>query len=580
MNFYYSNGRNVQILISVLKANHIRKVIVSPGTTNIEFVASLQQDGDFEMYSCVDERSAAYMACGLAEESGEPVVLTCTEATASRNYMSGLTEAYHRKLPVLAVTCLHNYHVIGHLEPQVIDRSVSPNDVFKLKVELSDHDEWDSVVKINKAVLELTRNGGGPVHINLPWLNKDFELQTKELPPARIIKRYTYTDKLPPLPDGRIGVFVGSHKEWTKAQTEALDAFCKTANAVVFCDCTSKYYGAYRIQAMLLAMQPKDYDIFSSFSLIIHIGEETGDLYTLVKLKRCTKEVWRVNPDGELRDSFRKLKNVFEMDESFFFNHYAKGGTYNNALLSAAKKDYDDLLKAVPELPFSAVYAAQTLSKAIPENSVLHLGVSDTIRIWTMFPLPASVRTCCNAGCRGIDGCVSSLVGASFANRNKLYFGVTGDLTFFYDMNVLGNREIGKNVRLMVVNNNGGNIFRHTNAPAERRIGNENANKFVAAAGHFGCQSPTLLKHYTEDLGFEYLSAGTKEEFLKACRRFTDPSLTDKPIFFEIFTTEESDNIAFDIMQSLMSDTKHQVKNMLKGILGQQGTKFVKKLKK
>ena len=80
MSFYYSTNVNVQLLMALLKEHGIRKVIASPGTTNLEFMASLQQDSFFEVYSCVDERSAAYMACGLAAESGEPVVLTCTEA--------------------------------------------------------------------------------------------------------------------------------------------------------------------------------------------------------------------------------------------------------------------------------------------------------------------------------------------------------------------------------------------------------------------------------------------------------------------------------------------------------------------
>ena len=100
MNTYYSNDKTTQILLSLLKAHGIRKVIVSPGTTNISLVGSMQYDSFFELYSSVDERSAAYIACGLAYESGEPVVLSCTEATASRNYLPGLTEAYYRQLPL------------------------------------------------------------------------------------------------------------------------------------------------------------------------------------------------------------------------------------------------------------------------------------------------------------------------------------------------------------------------------------------------------------------------------------------------------------------------------------------------
>lgn len=125
----YSSEQNVQILIYLLKQHNIRKVIASPGTTNINFVASVQFDKYFQVYSCVDERSAAYMACGMAEESGEPVVLTCTGATASRNYVPGLTEAYYRKLPVLAITSTQHPGRVGQNVPQVIDRSTRMKDL-------------------------------------------------------------------------------------------------------------------------------------------------------------------------------------------------------------------------------------------------------------------------------------------------------------------------------------------------------------------------------------------------------------------------------------------------------------------
>ena len=100
----YSVEKNVQLLLSLLKAHNIKRVVASPGSTNVCLVTSFQNDSDFEVYSSVDERSAAYMACGMAVETGEPVVLTCTEATASRNYLSALTEAFYRKIPILAIT--------------------------------------------------------------------------------------------------------------------------------------------------------------------------------------------------------------------------------------------------------------------------------------------------------------------------------------------------------------------------------------------------------------------------------------------------------------------------------------------
>lgn len=164
MDTFYTTERNVAMLIYLMKQHGIKKVIASPGTTNITFVASIQQDSYFEIYSAADERSAAYMACGLAAESGEAVALSCTGATASRNYVPGLTEAFYRKLPVLAVTSTQHMGRIGQLCPQVIDRSAIQNDIAVMSVQApaiyNDEDEWACNVKLNTAILALRHRGG------------------------------------------------------------------------------------------------------------------------------------------------------------------------------------------------------------------------------------------------------------------------------------------------------------------------------------------------------------------------------------------------------------------------------------
>ena len=153
----YTNEKNIQMLIYLLKVNDIKKIIVNPGTMNMSFVASVQNDDFFEMYSCVDERSACYMACGLAAESGDPVVLTCTGATASRNYMPGLTEAFYRKLPILAITCTPHLGNIGQNIAQMLDRRVNLNDTYKYSTYVpsikSSLDEWADNVSINNSIL-------------------------------------------------------------------------------------------------------------------------------------------------------------------------------------------------------------------------------------------------------------------------------------------------------------------------------------------------------------------------------------------------------------------------------------------
>lgn len=168
----YTNEKSIQILIALMKAHGVRKVIASPGVMNIPFVASIMKDKDFEIYSSVDERSAAYMACGMAAESGEPVVLSCTGATASRNYIPALTEAFYRHLPIIALTATQPVGRIGHNFGQVIDRSNPLNDIAvyncTLPIVHNQEDSWDCELKVNAAMHALKRRGGGPVHINMP----------------------------------------------------------------------------------------------------------------------------------------------------------------------------------------------------------------------------------------------------------------------------------------------------------------------------------------------------------------------------------------------------------------------------
>lgn len=574
---YYTNERSQQIVIALLKAHGIRKVVASPGTTNITLVASMQQDPYFEMYSSVDERSAAYIACGLAAESGEPVVLSCTGATASRNYMPGLTEAYYRKLPVIAITATQGNHKVGHHIAQVIDRRSIPNDIALLSVDVpvsKDADsEWNCNILVNKALLECRRHGGGPVHINLATTySRDFSV--KELPQARMIRRVMPADVFPEVPKGRVAVFVGAHRRFTDTETQVLDAFCATYDAVVFVDHTSGYKGKYRVPVSILASQEKDYCTLTSMDLLIHIGEVSGGYIGM-----RPRAVWRVNPDGELRDSYRQLTCVFEMEESAFFSHYANQSVvarhdYLDSCWTALKSTWAKV--PAETLPFSNVWIASQTSQRIPAGSVLFLGILNTLRTWNYFEIPNTVYGYANTGGFGIDGYISSMIGASLVHPDKLYFCVAGDLAFFYDMNVLGNRHVGRNVRILLVNNGKGTEFRNYMHPGAAF--GEEADKFIAAAGHYGNKSHLLVRHYAEDLGYEYLSANTKEEYLQNLERFLTPEITDRPMLFEVFTNNEDESEAIRMMNTLNVSASGMAKELTKAVLGEKGKNMVKKM--
>lgn len=574
MQKYYTNEIVVQIVISSLKKHGIRRIIVSPGSTNHTFVLSIQNDPFFYVWSCVDERSAAYMACGMATESGEPVVLSCTAATASRNYFPGLTEAYYRKLPVLALTSTRTQCQTGNLIDQQIDRTVQPKDTVKMSVQLpyvkDDEDFWECELKVNKAILELNHHGKGPVHINMPT-RYDHGYDCRKLPDVRCIKRFCIGDVFPELPkDERIAVFIGSHEEMSEELCRSIDLFCERNNAVVFCEHTSGYHGKYGVNFYLAMSQQKaSWNRFTP-DLVIDIGE----IASLARMRG--KKTWRVNEDGELRDTFRTLENVFEMKEEDFFHYYFGGEKVPMVYFSECQEYIEKLrLNAVHlELPFSNVYAAQKCHNLIPCNSVIHFGILNSLRSWHFFTLPKNVKGFSNVGGYGIDGGVSTLLGASVLHPKRLYFGIFGDLCFFYDMNALGNRHLGRNVRIMLVNNGLGEEFKtfFNHCYQWGAV----TNKFVAAEGHFGKKSPCIVRHYAEDLGFEYMSASNKDEFENNYKRFVVPEITDRPLFFELFTTDETENEALIKIMNIYEDPVGTAKNVAKKVLGEKGKKFVK----
>lgn len=565
---YYTAEKNIQLVISLLKRNNISRIIVSPGATNVTFVGSIQNDSFFKIYSCIDERSAAYMACGMAAESGEPVVINCTGATSSRNWMPALTEAYYSKLPILAITSSQESNKIGHLIAQITDRTSPPKDTvintYQIDLINNENDEWDRTIKVNSAIHDLISKRG-PVHLNLITnYNDDFSI--KELPDYKLIKRYTEKDDFPQLPSGKIAIFIGQHRNFTIEETNIIDKFCEANNSIVICDHTSGYKGQFSIHSGLAFMQNHYTSPNKNIDLIIHIGEISGDYYGM---KFVAKKVWRVNEDGIIRDTFKKIDSVFEMNEILFFSKYINAETKCNSFYNNCIDEYNYLYKIIPELPFSNIWIAKVMSPLLPINSHIYLGILNTLRSWNFFYLPQSVTSNSNVGGFGIDGILSSMIGASLVNSNKIYYAVLGDLSFFYDMNILGNHHIGNNVRILIINNGKGQEFRNPLHPANK-FGDE-ADKYIAAANHFGSKSKQLVKNFAENLGFKYLKASNKNEFIALLPSFVSPEISQS-IIYEVFIDGEEDGNALNIMLNLQKDKtsmniSHKIKTKLKSII-------------
>lgn len=588
--FKYTDERNAQIVVALLKAKGIRYIVASPGTTNGPILGSVQNDSFFKVISCVDERSAAYMACGIAESTGEAVVLSCTGATASRNYMPGLTEAYYRKLPILAITSMGRTQDVGNLRTQILDRSVLPNDIANESVNIepveTDAEARFAELQANRAMEALFLNGGGPSHIQLITLHEG-TLGAAGLPKVRNMQVLTLSSEQtwPEIPEGaKVLVYCGAQRPYTDDEKRAIERFAEAHDAPVLVNITSGYSGASAVNASLIGPQIRDNPMMADLKpdLVVHVGEMSGNYDALLFMNRLSCDVWRVSLDGKLRQPFGHLRYVFQSNAESFFEHYSEG----RGGLSYRKRwmDYaSEMDNTVPDIPFSAISIARRLSQVLPEGSIFHPAIMSSLSAANFFQPSEGVETAANVGGFGIDGCVSSLVGASIVNPDRLCVSLVGDLAFFYDMNCLGNRHVGSNLRIILVNNNRGMTFKHSDHFG--CVWAEEANKYLAAAGHFlpkgaaSAAGATPAQAWVESLGFEYLRAGSKEEFESELGRLFDPSLSS-PVLLECLTEEVDERAARDLLFEL--DTRRtaegRVKDMARAILPKGAISAAKKV--
>ncbi len=536
----YVDDRTTQYLIAILKAYGIRHIVSSPGIQNAGFNLSIQDDKDFKCYSVIDERSAAYVATGLAFETNEPIVITCTGATASRNYLSALTEAYYRKLPIIALTYTH-YSDKFNLEPQCLDRSVSQNDIKVLSLELpvidNDADKAKCISYINAAITTAFATHM-PVHINVVNPPKMMSFNTPALPTdfwTTQLYNNGFDNAKKELANKKIGIFIGEHKKFAAEEQDAISEFAKSYDAAVFCDHTSNYHGENKI---LISQITEQCDVDCRPDIMIDMGGISGE-YSSPKLFKKV-ELWRISPDGKFHRRYGKpTKKLFICKEIDFFRALKAEKNVSTKFFESLKSAVDNI--RVPELPLCNALICKHLSKYIPNHSSLHISILNSLRNMNFFKLDESIDVVCNVGGFGIDGSVSSAVGQSLASDKKV-FGLIGDLAFFYDMNAIGIREIKNNLRLIIVNNSRGEEFRLN--PLLENVYAEKTDKIVAAAGH----NKGGAKGWAESCGFHYMSTSVSSDIENKVKAFCTESF-DRPVLFEIFTTNEDEQKGLSLMR-------------------------------
>lgn len=585
----YTIVENARIVIALLKAHNIRHIVLSPGGSNIPIVQGVQDDPFFRCYSVVDERSAMYIAIGIYLQTGELVATSCTSAQATRNYVPGLTEAFYKRVPILAITMSKHPRYIGQEYMQCPVQTSLPIDSvkksFSLPIISTEDDRQLCIRTVNEAILELTHHNYGPVQLNIEALDSETWSisENSKLPEIRAIKRIHEWDDLKPywLNGKKTMVLIGEHMPFSQKEITAIERFCDNNNAFVYTTHISNYNGKYSLNGVpiIVGATKEYYKQNLEPEIIITLGGVTGDYDCFNKISGSLNpslQVWRVNNDGNVIDTYGKLTVVFQMGIEYFFNSLSKeklnkDHQYYNSWLTSKDQIHLDSVN----LPLSNIFTAQMLHEKIPANSYLNFAILNSFRSWLFFDLDPSIKSFCNVGAFGIDGCLSTMLGQSFTT-DELCFLITGDLAFYYDMNSIALRNIKNNVRILLINNNGGAEFKINSIHLKTDV-----SRYIAADNHF-----KNAKTWTEDNGFKYFSVQSKEEFLNIIDQFVSPS--ERPMIIEVFTEAENQRKAISLIRhSCINGYEEQIRNLRKkdsmknvvnNIIGQSGTDAIRNI--
>lgn len=540
----YSSNKMVIQLMSLLKQFNIRRIVISPGSRHFAFVHSLEADPYFKLYSVVDERSAAFFALGLIQQTNEIVAVTCSSGTACMNYGSAIVEAFYQRLPLLVLSSDRVPYLLNQMEDQMYDQLDTFTHCTKYRGQLpevkNDIDEWLCNRIINEGLLELTHHGRGPVHLNIPFAAHHTDtFSTESLPVVRKINLSTlslsdeeWTSCADNLRGKKVMVVWGQSCKMTEDMTNAITKFVDNFDAVILTDYMSNCHHPKAINnttVSLSILKPME-RVNLSPDVVITIG---GNYIFNNELKSYLRPLkiqhWQVGLEDKVCDPFRHLCHIFEMEESLFFNKITDNASFSNEGQYAASWLQLSNLPSTPTPDYNELYAIGSLLKNIPADSDLQLANSCTIRMAHFFKISPSIRVNCNRGVNGIDGSMSTAVGFSAENHRPTFY-ITGDLSFFYDMNSLWIRHLSPKMRILLINNGGGAVMY---GPL-----NEELRKTLPA--HIAAGHQVSAKGWVESLGFKYLSATSKEEVDKAVLELCNVD-NNQPVLLEVFTTINTD---------------------------------------
>ena len=524
----------------------VKKVIIAPGSRNAPLIFAFTAHPEIECLSITDERSAGYFALGIAQYSGEAVALVCTSGTAVLNFAPAIAEAYYQNLTLLVFTADRPAEMIDQADGQTLrQQNIYANYIkasFDLPVEtVVDTDLYFSDRQVSQAIDSATSYPQGPVQINVPMREPIYTALPETHSNPKIIKTLATTNLLSRESLEQLKNSWLKHKKKLVVfgvfpKNEALNALAQKLaqepDVVVLAENLSNISGngiITQLESLYSRINSKDSTENFAPDLLITIGHSVICKQLKIFLRGHQQaEQWQIESSMPYVDTYKSLTtNVpglaadvlsampFGQTESDFSTVYHSEMTTIMLL-------HEDFVnnKALSDMSVTVELLKQT-----PAGTVLHLANSTSVRWTQLFPARNDLTYICNRGTSGIDGSMSTAVGYAFSSQQPTVF-LTGDLSFIYDSNALWNNYIGNNLKIIVMNNNGGNIFRF--------IGDKELME--KSLDFFTTPHQVKIKSLVEAYGLNY-SACDKTENLKTS--IEDLLKSDKATVLEVFTDSD-----------------------------------------
>ncbi len=551
----YSRLTLSHLVVQHCQAVGIESVVISPGSRNAPLVMDFTAYPGFKCYSIVDERSAGFFALGIAQQTRKPVALVCTSGSAVVNYFPAITEAYYSQLPLVVISADRPEELIDRGEGQTINQ----RDVFGSHIVGATHlsnNEPDVSLASNQiqSVFAKSVTASGPVHINVPLdeplygvlsnpMKFDLDLPQiyQDLSPhnseaSKLIEAqkayHGFSKKM---------MLIGAMTPNT-ISSEVLEHLKNDPSVIVLTETIANLQHPDFIAGIDQVITDFPNELLSDFKPELLIS--LGGMVVSKRIKKLLRAMglachWHVGYERPNDTFFALKKHLCVSPEQFFLDAYKPasfdGSNQSELVTSKFKlawldykayrlKGHGEYLKNAPFCDFTV---HQRILAQLPDHINLQVANSASIRYAQLFPINRTHHIYCNRGTSGIEGSMSTAVGAAVATQeidNRQTVFVTGDLSFFYDINALWQKYTPKSFRIIIVNNQGGGIFRIL--PGAKQV-----HPFEIFLETPHQRNATLM---AKEFGFDYIRATDMEELNTSLPLFFKAG--ELPRILEVFT--------------------------------------------